>query len=95
MSDNDDFICVIIVAITVIIGIIIGVGIIGIYDMCEDDETMELNITVKVSTKDHIMGSDIGEFEKELKDRIETALYVELKDDFIKNENIDLEFAVE
>ena len=41
------------------------------------------------------MGSDLGEFEKELKERIETALYVELKDDYIKNENIDLEFEVQ
>lgn len=95
MNDNDDFICIIIVAIAVMIGVIIGLGIIGIYDKCAGDETMELNITIKVTTKDHIMGSDLGEFEKELKDRIETALYVELKDDYIKNENIDLEFAVE
>ena len=50
---------------------------------------------MKVSTKDHVMGSDLGEFEKELKERIETALYVELKDDYIKNENIDLEFEVQ
>ena len=56
---------------------------------------MELEIVVRVTTKEHIFGSQLGEFEKELKDRIETALYVELKDDYIKNENVDLEFAVE
>lgn len=56
---------------------------------------MELEIVVRVKTKDHVYGSQLGEFEKELKDRIETALYVELKDDYIKNENVDLEFEVD
>lgn len=56
---------------------------------------MEFKIKIKVTTNDHVYGSQLGEFEKELKDRIETALYVELKDDYIKNENVDLEFEVE
>lgn len=56
---------------------------------------MEFKIVVRVTTKDHVYGSQLGEFEKELKDRIESALYVELKDDYIKNENVDLEFEVE
>lgn len=56
---------------------------------------MEYEFTVKVKTKDHVMGYDLGEFEKELKERIETALYIELKDDYIKNDSIEMEFEVE
>ena len=83
-------------------GIIIGLFsaaimtlIIIIYDSCTGDDTMEININVKVTTKDHVMGSDLGEFEKELKERIETALYIELKDDYIKNDSIEMEIEVE
>ena len=56
---------------------------------------LTFKVKVKIKSPNHIFASKIGEFEKELKDRIETALYLELKDDYIKNEDIDLEFAVE
>lgn len=80
-----------------LIGIFISFIICLIYEVntkTNGDDNMEFEITVKVKTNEHIMSSQLGEFEKELKDRIETALYVELKDDYIKNENVDLEFEV-